>query len=108
MTRFSPRTGELDTRVWSSATWSAPLITQAILIVLLLSWWALTNQQLSLPGPAMFAASAAITTLITAPLGAILLRSASARSRGIGLSIAGALVVVLIGGLLYGLLVIRW
>ena len=102
------RLNELDPRVWSTATWSAPLMTNLVLAVVIVTSWLLGKL---LPGSGavlLFLLSAAAVLLLCAVLTTLLARSTSARARGIALSVAGSYAVVLVGGLVYGFWILQW
>ncbi|MCK5755595.1 MAG: hypothetical protein KAH46_23105 [Mycobacterium sp.] len=97
----------LDSRAWATATWSAPLVTQLILALLIASAWLLGKW---FPGPALplFAASAAGVFVLCAVATFVLIRSTSSRARGMALSVAGSYVVVLAGATIYGIWMLQW
>lgn len=98
----------LDSRVWSTATWSAPFTTQLVLALVIATSWLLGKW---LPGTGallLFVVAAAVTFVLCAVLCAVLARSASSRARGLVLSVAGSFVVVLVGGFVYGFWVLAW
>lgn len=99
--------GSLDSRAWATATWSAPLVAQLILALLIASAWLLGKW---FPGPALplFAASAAGVFVLCAVATFVLIRSTSSRARGMALSVAGSYVVVLVGATLYGIWMLPW
>jgi hypothetical protein len=105
---------DLDSSVWSTATWAAPFIVQLVLgatiIALCLSGKVppyLTNSSYS-GGPVWFLTVPAVTALVSVPISGLLLRSRSSRVRGIALSIAGSAAIVLIGAIVFAFCVIRW
>ena len=97
----------LDSRAWATATLSAPLVTQLVLVLLIASAWLLGKW---FPGPALplFAASAAGVFVLCAVATFVLIRSTSSRARGMALSVAGSYVVVLVGATLYGIWMLQW
>ena len=99
--------GSLDSRAWATATWSAPLVTQLILALLIASAWVLGKW---FPGPALplFATSAAGVFVLCAVATFVLIRSTSSRARGMALSVAGSYVVVLVGAAVYGIWMLQW
>ena len=101
------RLNGLDSRAWATATWSAPLVTQLILAVLVTSAWLLGKW---FPGPALplFAASAVGVFVLCAVATFVLIRSTSSRARGMALSVAGSYVVVLVGATVYGIWMLQW
>jgi len=103
----STHLGSLDSRAWATATRSAPLVTQLILAVLIVSAWLLGKW---IPGPALplFAVSAAGVFVLCAGTAFILIRSTSSRARGMALSVAGSYVVVLAGAAVYGTWMLQW
>ena len=103
----STHLGSLDSRAWATATWSAPLVTQLILALLIASAWVLGKW---FPGPALplFATSAAGVFVLCAVATFVLIRSTSSRARGMALSVAGSYVVVLGGATVYGIWMLQW
>ncbi|OLO99891.1 hypothetical protein BVU76_23550 [Mycolicibacterium porcinum] len=99
---------DLDARAWSTATWTAPFITQLVLGVVFTIWWLLGKQLFELHGLALFLAIAVIVTLAAVLTTVSLLISPSSRAHGLAISVAGSSAVVLLGGMLYGFWVIRW
>ncbi len=98
----------LDARVWSTATWSAPLVTNLLLALVIVASWLLGK---ALPGSGavvLFLLSAAAVLLVCAVTAAVLVRSPSSRPRGIALSVVGSYAVVLVGGLIYGFWILQW
>lgn len=103
----STHLGSLDSRAWATATWSAPLVTQLVLALLIASAWLLGKW---FPGPALllFAASAVGVFVLCAVATFVLIRSTSSRARGMAASVAGSYVVVLVGAALYGIWMLPW
>jgi hypothetical protein len=102
------RLNDLDARVWSTATWSAPLMTNVLLALVIVASWLLGRL---LPGSGavvLFLMSAAAVLLVCAVMTTLLARSTSSRARGIALSVVGSYAVVLVGALVYGFWVLRW
>ncbi|MCG7578819.1 hypothetical protein [Mycolicibacterium sp. OfavD-34-C] len=97
----------LDARAWATATWSAPLVTQLVLALLIASAWVLGKW---FPGPALplFATSAAGVFVLCAVATFVLIRSTSSRAHGMALSVAGSYVVVLVGATVYGIWMLQW
>lgn len=100
------RLRDVDSQYWSTATWATPFITQVVLAVGIVAAW-LVGKRLH-NGLVVFLISTAITALIAAATAALLLRSASPRARGVALSILGTSAIVFVGGLVYGVWILRW
>lgn len=96
------RMRSLDSRAWTTATWSAPILTQIVLAIFIAAAWLLGKW---FPGPALLllAGSAGIVLLLCAGTAFILMRSTSSRAQGMALSVAGSYMVVLVGAVLYGI-----
>lgn len=106
-----PRISSLDADAWRTATLSAPFVVQIVLAVELVAMWALGKGAFTTEGGRsertwMFTATA-ITALVSLAVSAALLRSRSARNRGLGLSVAASSVVVIVGGTLYAYMILR-
>jgi len=101
------RLHDLDSRAWSAATWSAPLMTQLVLALIIATSWLLGT---SFPGSGavLFVVSAAAVFVLCAVVTVVLIRSPSSRARGIALSVAGSFAVVVVGGVVYGFWIIGW
>lgn len=106
------RPHDLDARAWRTATWSAPFVIQLVLGLLLVALWLLgkwpyaTHSAHAGERTWMLTATA-ITTLASLVTSALLMRSPSARHRGLSLSLAGSSAVVVLGGILFAFLVLR-
>ena len=103
----SPGTGSrnLDERVWSVATRSAPIAVQFVLGVLLItSWllnkWALSHVAFDAQRVALLAGTG-VAVVISLAIATALLRRGSSTARGLGLSTAACAIVVLIGAIPY-------
>lgn len=89
----------VDTRTWSAATWSVPLTVEfvtgatALILALLRSSHAFAAQ-----GRSWMVTGTLIATLLSAGAGAALYRCSSPPVRGVGLSLGGAALVVLVVG----------
>lgn len=91
----------VDSRMWSVATWSAPVnvefVTGATVLMLTLlratHVFAVQDRSWMLTGTL-------IATLFSAGAGAVLCRCPSSRARGVGLSLSAAALVVLIVGVI--------
>jgi hypothetical protein len=108
------RLRELDSRTWSTATWTSPLVVQLVLGAMIIALWLsrkvpsyLTTSSYS-GGPGWFLAVTAVTVFVSVSIGGLLFRSRSSRIRGIGLSITGSAAIVLIGAIAYAFWIIRW
>lgn len=102
------RPSDLDARAWSTATWTAPFITQLVLGVMFAAWWLLGQRPFELHGSALLLAIAVILSLPGGLTTVLLLTSQSSRARGLAISIAGSCAVVLLGGIVYSPWIIRW
>lgn len=106
------RAKALDAHAWRTATWSAPLVVQPILGVLLVVMWLLGKWPFDTHSAyagerAWMLTATVITTLASLLVGAALLRSASARNRGLGLSTLICSAALLVGGTIFADLVLR-
>ncbi|KUI34683.1 hypothetical protein AU195_09170 [Mycobacterium sp. IS-1496] len=102
------RLNDVDYRTWSTATWSAPFITQLVLALVIVTSWLLGRW---FPGTApvvLFVVSSGAVFLLCAVLFTLLIKLASSRARGVALSVAGSFAVVLTGGLVYGFWILAW
>lgn len=102
------RLNGLDSRVWSTATWSAPFMTQVVLALVIVTSWSLAKWFPGAGAVVLFVVGAAVAFVPCAVLCAVLVRSASSRARGLALSVAGSFAVVLVGGLVYGFGILGW
>lgn len=98
------RLNGLDSRVWSTATWSSPFTTQLVLALVIVTSWLLGRWLPGTGAVVLFVAGAAVTFVLCA----VLTKSASSRARGLALSVAGSFVVVLVGGFVYGFWILAW
>lgn len=98
----------LDSRAWSTATWSAPFITQLVLALLIVMPWLLGKYFVGAAGLVLFLVSAAAVLPVCALTTGLLIRSAASRVQGLALSIAGSYAVVLFGGFIFGLWTLQW
>src|SRR5690625_834252 len=94
-----------DTDVWRIATRSAPVVVQLVIAAAIGIGWLLGRLPVdSNNGFRVLVATATVLTTIASLLvGAALLRTDSARRRGIGLAIGGSGLAALIGGVAYAL-----
>lgn len=98
-----------SSRVWSSATWSAPFTAQLVLGAMLIAQWALGKLSLFPEHErAWFLTGLAVSTVVMVLFGGVLLTRRSPRARGFALSVIGSSVVVLLGGIIFSLWVLRW
>ena len=102
------RLNDLDSRSWSTATWSAPLMTQLVLALVIIAVWLMGKAIPGTSGVILFLASAAVVFVLCALATFALVRSESSRARGIALSVVGSYAVVVVGGVVYGFWVLRW
>lgn len=104
----SARLRGLDSGTWRTATWLAPLTTQVVLALLIVTSWLLGKW---FPGtgpvPLLLVSAAAVLSLCVVAV-IVLARSATSRAQGVALSIAGAYTVVLVGAAAYGVWILRW
>ena len=101
------RLHDLDSRAWSAATWSAPLMTQLVLALIIATSW-LLGKSFPGSGAVLFGVSAAAVFVLCAAVAVVLVRSPSSRVRGLALSTAGSYAVVLVGGAIYGFWILGW
>jgi hypothetical protein len=97
---------DLDSRAWSTATWTIPFITQLDLAAVIVIAWLLGKRIHE--GFALFLISVTVTTLMSVVAVGFLLRSPSPRAHGVAISIIGTSLIVAAGGLLYGTWILRW
>ena len=102
------RLNGLDQRVWSTATWSAPLITNVLLALVIVASWLLGRWWPGSGAVVLFLLGAAVVLIVCAVITAILARSTSSRARGVAMSVVGSYAVVLVGGLVYGFGILQW
>lgn len=102
------RLPNLDSRVWSAAIWAAPFITQLILGAVIVTSWMFGKWVDRLHGFGLFVVGFSVTAMVSAVAVGMLLTSRSPRAHGFAVSIAGALAVVLLGGVVYGFWIIQW
>lgn len=103
--RHTPLSGpverrKLDPRVWRTATWTMPFVTQLVLGIDILALWLLgkTGHFAHSRERAWFMTGAVATAVILAPIaGLLFFSSRSARIRGTALALAGSSALVLIG-----------
>ncbi len=98
----------LDSRVWSTATWLSPLTTQLVLALVITTSWLLGKWFPGTAGALLFLAGAVAALFVCAAAAVALVRSATSRAYGAAMSIAGAYVIVLVGGLVYGFWILQW
>jgi hypothetical protein len=106
------RANFFDIGAWRTATWSAPVVVQLMLGVLLVVMWLLGKWPFDTHSAyagerAWMLTATVITTLASLLVGAALLRSVSSRNRGLGLSTLGCSAVLLAGGTIFAYLVLR-
>lgn len=108
----SQRADFFDGRAWRTATWSAPLVVQLILALLLVAMqllgkWPFETHSAYAGERVWMLTATVLTTLVSVLVGAALLRSPSQRNRGLGLSTVACSAVVLAGGAAFAYLVLR-
>lgn len=96
------------TKAWSTATWSAPVVVQLILALVIVISWRLGKALTGIHGPVQFLLAAAIVALLSAAVSVPLLRSGSPRARGLGLSIAASYAVVFFAIVVFGYWILEW
>lgn len=106
MTSFS-QLGKVDARGWSTATWSAPWVTQLVVAMLVATSW-LSGKLLPGSSALAFLAIAAVaTSAICLVVTSLLIRSASPRAHGVALSVVGSYAITLVGAVVYSLWILR-
>ena len=98
----------LDSRTWSTATWSVPLTTQVLLALIIVASWLFGKWYPASAAIMQFGVGAAAVFVVCAVIAFVLARSATPRAQGVAVSIAGGYAVVLVGGLLYGFWILGW
>lgn len=98
----------LASSAWSTATWSAPFVTQFVLALVIVTSWLLGKRFPGADAVVLFAVSAVVVFLLCAGITLLLARSSSSRAHGIALGVAGSYAVVLGGGLVYGFWILAW
>jgi hypothetical protein len=109
---YLARVSDFDAQAWRIATWSAPFVVQGVLGLLLVAMWLLGKWPSATHSPhggerIWMLAATIITTLICMLVSGVLLRSSSPPYRGLAASIAGCSLLVLIGGIIFALIVLR-
>ncbi|RFZ53736.1 hypothetical protein CKW46_26670 [Mycobacterium liflandii] len=108
---FLARIRDMDATAWRSATWSASVVIQFCLLLLLAAMWLLGKWAFPTESGrserTLLLTATALATLVSLGAGAVLLNSSSSQRRGIGLGVTGAAAVVLIGGIAFAFLVLR-
>lgn len=94
------------------ATLSVPVVVQAVIGALLLAMWLLGKGPYRDAVPhagerAWMATALAVTIVPSLLASAVLLRSRGPRLKGLGLSLAGCSVAVLVGGAIFDYLILR-
>ena len=104
----SPRLRDLDSRVWSTATWAAPFTIQLVLGLAIAISWLLGKCLSNVHGFAQYLSGGAATLLISAVVSIVLFISGSPRAQGVAISIVGSFLVAAIGGIVYGFWIVGW
>lgn len=95
----------VDERVWSAATWSAPIVIQLVFSGMFVAMWLLGKAGLHNDTPAgqrtTFLIAMGLAVVISLVTASLLWRRTSPKTKGVGLAAAGSAAVVLIGGLAY-------
>lgn len=104
----SGRLRGVDARAWATATWLAPLTTQVILALVILTSWTFGKWFLGSAALLQFLVGAAVVLIVCAVIAIPLGRAGTPLAHGIAVSIAGGYAVVIVGGLLYGFWIMRW
>lgn len=107
MTTFARLRG-LDSGTWRTATWMAPLSTQVVLALVIVTSWLLGKWFPGTGGVPLFFVSAAVVFPLCVMAVVVLARSATSRAQGVALSMVGAYAVVLVGAAAYGVSILRW
>jgi hypothetical protein len=102
------RLNQLDSRAWRTATWLAPVLTQLLLALVIVTSWLVGKWFPGTRAVVLFLVGAAVTSVLCAGAAAALFRSTSSRAQGIALSLGGCFAVVLVGGLVYGFWSLAW
>ncbi|MGE0219523.1 hypothetical protein [Mycolicibacterium sp.] len=102
------RLRDAGSRTWSAATWSAPLLSNLVLAVLIVTSWLLGRVYPAFGPLGLFLVSAAAVFLVCAVAVVALVRSASPRADGIALGVIGSYAVVFVGGFVYGFWILKW
>ncbi len=103
------RMRDLDSRSWSTATWTIPFTTQLVLGVAGIIFWSLGKATYFNDSHerCWFLTAAIATALVSLPTGFACLASRSSRIRGVAVSIMGASVVVFSGIVIYAFWILR-
>lgn len=103
-----PWLDRVDSRAWSTATWSAPLMTQLVLALVIATSWLFGKWFPGTSGLLSFFAAAGVVALLCVVTVMRLITLASPRAQGVALSIAGSLAIVLVGASVYGFWILQW
>lgn len=98
----------VDSRVWATATWLAPVTTQVVLALAIAASWLCGTWFPGAPAILQFVGGSVAVFLMCAVTAIALARSATPRAQGVAVSIAGGYAVVLVGALLYGFWILGW
>ncbi|PIJ31041.1 hypothetical protein BMW24_021610 [Mycobacterium heckeshornense] len=104
---------DLDSRVWSTATWALPFVVQLVLGAMFIVLWLLgkvppfTTHSAYEGERAWFISGAAVTMVASAVVSGLLLTSRSPCVRGVALSAVGSGTIVLIGSIVYAIWELR-
>ena len=94
--------------VWRTATWSAPLLTQVILgLVLVIAWW-VGKWYPGTSGLVLLLIGAGALFLVCASLSGLLMRSTSPSAQGVAFGLIGSYAIVVVGGAIYGFWILQW
>lgn len=102
------RLRELDSRAWSTATWTAPFTTQLVLGALITISWLLGKHLSDTHEFRLFLIGTAVTIFLTAVTAILLLTSKSSRAHGLAVSVVGSSAVVIVGAVVYGFWIMQW
>lgn len=95
------RLRDLDSRAWSTATWTTPFMVELVVGVMVIVLWLLSKTTyFSSLHRTWLLTGTVLTALASVLTSGLLLTSPSSRLRGVGLSVAGSSVVVLVGGII--------
>lgn len=101
-----------DDRAWRTATWSAPLLVQAVLAMQLLFMWALGKWPFAThsahEGESAWMLTAAVCTMATSSvLVAVLAKSPNPRRRALALSLGCCSATVFFGAIVFASVLLR-
>ena len=96
-------------RLWSAATWAAPVTAPVALGSMFLAQWVLGKLGVFAEHErGWFLSGIAISTVVSLAAGAALASTRTPSIRGAGLALLGSSVIVLVGGVVYSFWLLRW